>query len=468
MLKNDRKHLHWIHGGLLVTALLAHSLPARADTQAADPAAAPAAATQQAVTAAQPWEPMLLAAQYNSIHQHLDSFGAKYSGPLSLPADGDDETSQTFGAYFGMLISSRWQAYLDIERLVGGGVGNATGSGSPPNGDVVHAGNGLPKDAYIARAYVEYLLPLGGDTQTVARAQDQLPGSVPTSAFLFKAGKLSAGDDFDQNRYANSARTEFLTWTLVNNGAWDYAADTRGYTGGVVLGWLQPTWSLKFGYYRMPLRANQEAMEWPITRAHGENLELDLMPGDSGTVLRLLLYRNVARMGVYQDAINKALASGGTPDIVADDADGREKHGLGINLEQPLADGGDTGVFLRLGWNDGQTQSFAFTEVDRTLTFGGQLAGGHWGREEDRLGMAAVINGLSAVHQRYQELGGCGFELCDGALNYGREEILEAFYRFQAGQYAQISPDIEFYENPGYNRDRGPARVYGLRLHLQY
>ncbi|HEV7164079.1 MAG TPA: carbohydrate porin [Gammaproteobacteria bacterium] len=411
---------------------------------------------------------MLLAAQYNNIHQHLDSFDAKYSGPQSFPASGDDETSQTFGAYFGMALASRWQAYLDIERFIGGGVGNATGLGSPADGDVVRAGNGLPKDTYIARVYVEFLLPLGTETTRVDRAQDQLPGEVPTHAFEFKAGKLAVGDDFDQNRYANSTRTQFETWALINDGAYDYAADTRGYTDGLVFGYLQPDWSLKFGIYRMPQRANQEALAWPLSRVHGDNLEFDLMPGVSGTVLRFTLYRNVARMGIYQNAISKALASGAQPDIVADDADGREKHGFGFNLEQPLADNGETGLFVRAGWDDGQTETFAFTEVDRSLSFGGQVSGLRWGREDDRSGIALVIDGLSAVHQRYLELGGCGFELCDGRLNYGHEQILEAYYRFQAGTYVQISPDIQYFQNPGYNRDRGPALVYGLRLHLQY
>ena len=418
--------------------------------------------------AAQAWEPILLAAQYNGIYQHLEPFSAAYSGPQSFPSTGDEATSQTFGIYFGMAISSRWQSYLDIERFVGDGLGNAQGLGSPTDGDVVRAGTSLPKDAYIARAYLQYLLPLGDGVAPVARAQDQLPGETPTQAFLFKAGKLAVGDDFDQNRYANSARTEFESWALVNDGAYDYAADTRGYTDGLVFGYLQSTWSLKFGIYRMSQRANQEALEWPLPRAHGDNLELDLMPDSSGTVLRFLLYRNVARMGIYQDAIDKALATGLTPDVASDDADGREKHGFGFNLEQPLADDGDTGLFLRAGWNDGQTETFEFTEVDRTLSLGTQISGTHWGRTDDRLGVAVVIDGISAVHQRYLELGGCGFELCDGRLDYGHESVMEAYYRVQVGEYAQISPDIQFIENPGYNRDRGPARVYGLRLHLQY
>lgn len=414
------------------------------------------------------WQPQLLAAQANVIHQQLQTFGAKYSGPLSLTDQGDSATSETLGFYFGMEMPDHWQAYLDIERLTGGGVGDASGLGSPTDGDVVHAGFGLAKNFYIARAYVQYLMPLGEDESHQDRAQDQLPGGIPTTAFLFKAGKLSAGDDFDQNRYANSARTQFLSWTLINNGAFDYPADTRGYTGGLVFGYLDPRWSLKFGYYRLPRRANREALDWPLTVAHGSVLELDLMPNDAGTVVRFLTYRNVARMGNYQEAIDVAAAHGTTPDIAADDTPGRVKHGLAISVEQPLADGGETGLFARLGWNDGQTESWAFTEVDQHLSVGGQLAGVHWDREDDRLGMAFVISGLSSDHRQYLADGGCGFELCDGTLKYGREQLLEAYYRIQLGRYVQLSPDFQYYENPGYNRDRGPARVYGVRLHLQY
>ena len=453
-------------GMLFCLLALVPAAGARAD-DSATPAPSSITGSSAPATAAF-WQPQLLAAQYNGIRQHLQPFDAKYFGSQSLPKDGDSETSQTFGIYLGMAMSSRWQAYLDIERYVGNGIGNAQGLGSPTDGDVVRAGTNLPKTAYIARAYLQYMLPMADGVSSVDRAQDQLSVAIPTSAFLFKVGKLSVGDDFDQNRYANNTRTQFETWTLVNNGAFDYAADTRGYTGGLVFGYLQPGWSLKFGRYRMPLLANQEALEWPLALAHGDNLELDLMPNDSGTVLRFLVYKNVARMGIYQQAIDKGLAAHTAPDVVADDADGREKRGFGINLEQPLADNGDTGIFLRLGWNDGQTETFVFTEVDRELSFGVQISGAHWGRDEDHFGVATSINGLSSDHQHYLELGGCGFELCDGALNYGREQVIETYYRIQIGGYLQLSPDYQFYENPGYNRDRGPARVYGIRLHLQY
>ena len=281
---------------------------------------------------------------------------------------------------------------------------------------------------------------------------------------------MAANDDFDLNRYANSTRTQFMNWSLWNNGAWDFAADTRGYTEGVVVGFVSPQWSIKYGLYEMPVRANQQQLESSISKARGENLELTYKPGtdDNSTVIRALVYRNTARMGIYEDAIAFAQATGTVPDIVAQDREGRHKSGFGVNLEQPLADDGETGVFARAGWNDGKTESFAFTEIDRTLSAGGQLAGGRWKRPEDRVAVAVDVNGLSGAHRQYLADGGIGFLLGDGRLSYGPEEILEVYYRAQFGHYVQLSPDIQYIRDPGYNRDRGPVTVWGLRVHVQY
>jgi high affinity Mn2+ porin len=281
-------------------------------------------------------------------------------------------------------------------------------------------------------------------------------------------------DDFDHNSYANSARTQFLNWSLWNNTAWDFAANTRGYTDGLVAAYVSPLWSLRYGLYRMPLYANAQTME-TLLRAREQDLELTLSPAGAGTVVRLLAYRNTARMGDYAQALALGAASGTAPDVAADDAQGRHKTGFGVNAEQPLADGGDTGVFVRLGWQDGKSEDFVFTEVDRQASAGAQLSGVHWQRSEDRLGVAAVVEGLSAVHREYLEAGGSGFLLGDGALDYAHEKILEAYYRAQwswsRGAFAlraQLSPDFQYIENPGFNQDRGPVRFYALRLHLEY
>jgi hypothetical protein len=291
---------------------------------------------------------------------------------------------------------------------------------------------------------------------------DQLAGTVPSRRFEVTAGKFALSDMFDLNRYANNTRLQFLDWSLFQNTSWDFAADTRGYTNGVAFAWITPAWSLRAASVQMPRWANGNVFDDDVRLARGDNVELTIAaPHDA--VVRLLAWRNTARMGRY--AVANALAVGGkAPDIVADDAPGRVKWGLGVNAELPLGDGGETGVFARAGWDDGATESFAFTEVDQHVSAGVQLAGARWGRADDRAGVAFVMHGISGVHQRYLELGGSGFLLGDGALRYGAETLLEAYYRIQLGAWVQLSPDLMYIANPGYNRDRGPAVVGSLRL----
>lgn len=425
--------------------------------------------TAHADDAAPLFVPQLLSAQYTFIDQHQDALRSPYSGPLSLKANGDTERSHTFGAYFGVQLPAHLQYYFDVEMFKGEGVSGATGVGAIVNGDVVHSGNaGLGKRAYVARRYLRWTLPLGGTTHAVERAQDQLPGSESARQLEAKLGRTTPSDDFDKNRYANSARTQFMDGAFFNALAWDYAADTRGYTNGLMLAYVSPHWTLRYGVYQMPMRANGQTLDWPLKRARGEQMQLTLHESPESWALRLLVYRNIARMGIYRDALRIAESTGATPDIRADDRDGRHKYGYAINAELPLADGGDTGLFARYGWNDGHTESFVFTEVDRDASLGAQVSGVHWRRAQDRLGVAIGFDALSPDHRDYLAAGGCGFLLCDGALNYGREEIAEAYYAFRPFPHFTLSPDFQFIRNPGYNRDRGPARFIGIRAHLEY
>jgi high affinity Mn2+ porin len=419
--------------------------------------------------------PQLLGAQYTFIEQRQSTLQSPYQGPLSLHPEGDRQGTHTMGLYTGWAPVDWGQLYFDTEKFMGAGVSGTTGLAGLTNGDVVRQGvAGLKKEFYIARLYARLLLPLAAGTAAVARAQDQIPGSEATTRLELKVGRFAVSDDFDRNRYAGAARTQFLNWSLWDNSAWDYAANTRGYTDGLVLGYVSPAWSVKFGMFRMPLYANAQTLE-TLARARGENLELTLSPPALGTIVRLLAYRNTARMGDYAQALAIAAASGGVPNITADDQEGRHMLGFGVNAEQPLADDGESGLFMRLGRNDGKTEDFVFTEVDRHASAGGQLSGIHWQRAEDRLGVGFVLEGLSAQHRRYLEAGGLGFLLGDGRLNYRAEEIFETYYRAQwslsrgaSAVRVQLSPDFQYIRNPGYNQDRGPVRFYTLRLHLEY
>jgi hypothetical protein len=456
-------------GTLLLAASLALTRIAAADAPEASPEAAPALGPASRL-------PQLLGLQYTFILQHQGRLTSPYAGPLSLDATGDTQPTHTIGAYFGWAPWFWLQGYLDVEKFMGAGVSNATGLAGLTNGDVVREGaSGLKKEFYIARNYLRFMLPLGAAVERTERAKDQIGGGEASTRLELKVGRMAANDDFDTNRYASDPRGQFLNWSLWADTAWDYAANTRGYSDGVVLGFISPTLSLQYGVYRMPVFANGQQLVSSLLRASGQNLQLALAALPTGTTLRVLGYLNTASMGLYREALAVAAAHHAVPNIVADDAPGRRKYGAALNLEQPLADAGETGAFLRWGWNDGNEESFAFTEVDEVLSFGGQLSGAHWRRPGDRFGLAVASEGLDAPHEQYLAAGGSGFLLGDGRLRYGRERILESYYRFQLswpeGRYAlrwQLSPDFQYVENPGYNRDRGPVRFYGLRLHIEY
>ena len=412
----------------------------------------------------------VLGAQLNFIGQRLQPLHSPYAGPTSLLPAGDTEMSQAFGVYLGGALPGGLQAYLDVEMIRGNGVSHASGLAGVTNGDVVRQGSvDLGKDPYVARAFLRWTIGLGGaERDTLARAQDQAALVVPSRRLEISAGNLAVTDLMDLNRYANNTRVQFANWALFQNTAWDYAADTRGYSRGFAVAWINPRWALRAAAFQMPTYANGNVLDGDLAHAQGDAVELTALPGRAGTVVRLLAYLNHARMGSYADAIRIAQQTALPPNIVPDDAPGRAKYGFGLNLEQPLADSGETGVFARYGWSDGRNESFAFTEVDRHLSAGLQVSGVRWRRSRDVVAIAVADHALSPLHREYLEMGGRGFLLGDGRLSYAHERILEAYYRLQIGRFVQVSPDLQQIWNPGYNRDRGPATVLGLRLNVRY
>ena len=413
------------------------------------------------------WTPMLLGTQMNFIHQRLIPFRAPYDGPNSLQHGGDAKTSEAYGAYAGIRILKGLDSYLDVEMIRGRGISRTVGLAGITNGDVIRQGSAdLGDGPYIARAFFRYTMGFDGPLDTLVKAPDQLPMVVGSNRVEITLGKFALSDFFDVNRYANSTRTQFMNWGLFQNTAWDYAADTRGYSNGVALGWLHPWWSVRAAVMQMPSFANGNKFDSGLDRAHGIQAELTLRVPLTRSVVRALAFENDARMGRY--AVVLASAGPAPPNIPSDDAPGRRKYGWGLNVEQPIADEGETGAFLRYGWGDGATETFVFTEVDRHLSGGFQLSGIHWNRRNDRFAVAAVQHGIVRVHQDYLAAGGNGFLLGDGRLSYGEELIVEAYYRMQIGPWVQLSPDYQFVQNPGYNRERGPASVVALRMNVRY
>jgi len=422
-----------------------------------------------AATSSASWVPQVLGTQVNVIAQHLGKFTSPYQGPMSLTPSGSDAISHVYGVYAGASLWRGVEAYLDVEMARGKGISHASGLAGVTNGDVLRQGTAdLGNGPYVARIFLRYTRELGAaGKDTLGRGPDQLPVVESAKRLEVTAGKFAVSDLFDLNRYANSTRLEFLNWGLFQNTAWDFAADTRGYTNGVAIGWVTPLWTLRVGSFQMPREANGNKFDAALDKARGDNAELSLaiLPRDG--VVRLLGYINHARMGDYREALARA-HPGTAPNIVADDQPGRVKRGVGVNVEQPIADGGDTGLFARWGWNDGRTESFAFTEVEGHFSTGVQVAGTHWMRAEDRAAVAFLRHTIHTPHRAYLSRGGTGFLLGDGALDYGPENVVEGYYRAQVGPYLEISPDLQYISDPGYNRDRGPAHVASVRVNIRY
>ncbi len=408
-----------------------------------------------------------LSGQMNIIFQAHGDFPALYSGPNSLRNTGEHAVSRVFTLYSGAALGRGTEILFDAESTGGRGISDALGLAGFTNVDVVRNPDLGPKP-YVARVMLHQTFALSGEQVTNDPTPFAIARSFPARRIELRVGKLSAADFFDTNAVGSDSHLQFTNWTTVNNGAYDYAADTRGYTYGAILEYQQPAFGVRFGELLMPKVANGIDLEWNLRRAHAENLEFDLRPAfvkNKATHLRPLLYWNTANMGDYREAI-AAFEAGidPVPNIEAHRHQGTLKYGLGLSADQELPAG--LRAFLRAGWNEGNHESFAYTEVNNTLSFGLDVTGERWQRKLDRVGSAFVSNGLSSEHAEYLRLGGRGFLLGDGNLRYGRETIWESYYTAHLWRGVFVSGQLQFISNPGYNQDRGPVLVPGLRLHV--
>jgi high affinity Mn2+ porin len=406
-----------------------------------------------------------LSGQLNIISQGHGTFTSPYEGEHSLRAPAEQATSRVWTIHLGVRPTRRFELLVDVESAGGRGVSDALGVAGFTNLDVVRNPD-LGSTPYLARLMVHYTVALSHETVQTTRGPFSLATEEPARRLEFRAGKLSLVDFFDVNAVGSDSHLQFMNWTIDNNGAYDYAADTRGYTYGAIAEYDAPRWSLRFVEALMPTVANGITFDWDLARARGENLELELRPA-TGLTLRLLGYANHANMGSYQEA-TQAFLDGvdARPDIEAHRQQGRVKEGVGANVEYVSRAG--LRFFSRIGWNEGHNESFAYTEVNNAVAIGGDLPGRAWHRGQDRVGVAIVSNGLSPDHEAYLRLGGLGFLLGDGTLTYGREDIVESYYTAHVWRGAFVSGDGQYVVHPGYNRDRGPVFVGSLRLHIDF
>ncbi|HKB09787.1 MAG TPA: carbohydrate porin [Vicinamibacterales bacterium] len=410
-----------------------------------------------------------LSGQMNIIVQTHQPFPAPYSGENSLRPTFERATSTLLTLFTGVAVTRHTDVIVDIESAGGHGISDALGLAGFTNLDVVRNPS-LGVAPYLARLMIHHTVALGGGEIPVDATPLSLAHTRAPRRLELRAGKFGTADFFDQNSVGSDSHLQFLNWTVDNNGAYDYAADTRGYTWGAIVEYDDPRWTIRFGEMLMPKVANGLTLDWNIGRAHAENLEVELLTaairGRRGTA-RLLSYVNHANMGDYREAVQRfTLGNDALPTIENARQQGRIKYGFGVNAEQPLA--AQLRVFGRWGWNEPHFESFAYTEVNDSLQLGVGAAGEPWRRPDDKGGIAFVTNGLSLDHQRYLALGGSGFLLGDGALSYGRERIVEGYYTAHLWRGLFAAVDLQRIANPGYNQARGPVLVASGRLHVDF
>ncbi len=404
--------------------------------------------------------------QATYVWQRKFPFGAAYSGPNSLSAERERSYSFTATAALGARPWSGGEVYFDPEVSQGVPLSRLSGLGGFTNGEIART-SGPTLTLYRARLFARQTWGLGGARENLESDAHQLAGSVDRRRLVLTAGNLSVLDVFDDNAFSHDPRAQFLNWSLMTHGAYDYAADARGYSWGLALEYFHDDWALRAGRFMMPKRSNGLALNPRLFDSFGDQVELErayAILGREGK-LRLLAYRNQADMGGYREAVADAGASGGSPDLGSTRKQ-RVKHGFGINLEQNLS--GAVGVFSRASWNNGEAETFAFTEIDRSISAGVSVKGSLWNRSADSIGAAFARNGLSSAHKDYLAAGGLGFFLGDGALNYRPESIAETYYSCNVAKDVWISADFQRIFNPGYNADRGPVSVVSARLHYGF
>ena len=410
-----------------------------------------------------------LSGQANFIFQTHPSFHAAYSGKNSLDPHYEKATSRVLTLYTGVQLNDSTEFLLDVEEAGGAALSTGLGLAGNTNLDIVR-NPFLSKEPYLARGMVHKVFALSQDKIENERNPLSLFKELPRRRLEIRFGKFSMVDFFDQNSVGSDTRFQFTNWTVDNNGAYDYAADTRGYTVGVVADYEDRNWGFRFAESLMPKVANGIDLVWKPWQAHAENFEYELRHGvipKKGGVVRLLAYTNYANMGMYHDAIAQFQAGlAPVPEITNHPWRITRKYGFGINLEQDLTH--YLSAFGHFGWDNGKTESFTYTEVDQTLAGGLGANGEWWHRRYDRAGVAVVTNAICKDHQIYLADGGFGFLLGDGALRYGREKIVETYYTAHVWRGIYLAPGLQHINNPGYNQDRGPVLVPSLRLHVEF
>jgi high affinity Mn2+ porin len=402
--------------------------------------------------------------QTTYVNQYAPPFHAPYRGANSLDSNAGRETWDAT-LYIGRRLWEGAELWIDPEIDQGFGLSNTLGVAGFTSGEAYKVGFTNPY-LRMPRTFIRQTFDLGGESQKVEGDLNQFAGSQTADRVVVTVGKFSVSDLFDTIKYAHDPRNDFMNWSLVDAGTFDYAADAWGFTYGAAVEWYQGNWTLRTGLFDLSIVPNSTQLDhsfdqfqfvYELEHRH----ELMGQPGK----LAVDGFLSRGRMGSFDDAIALAQQTGTTPNT-ADVRRYASRPGVNLNAEQQIVP--DVGIFGRVGWADGQVEPFEFTDIDRTASAGMSLGGKLWGRPDDTFGLATVLNGISSAHIAYLNAGGLGILVGDGQLPHpGLEEILETYYRLPLGSW-QVTADYQFIVNPGFNRDRGPVSVISARLRTQF
>jgi high affinity Mn2+ porin len=403
--------------------------------------------------------------QFTSVTQYHPSFYAAYSGQNSLSPDSESATAFVTTLYTDLRLWPGAELLFDPEMSGGRGLSSTLGVAAFPSGIVYRVGDPAPA-IYDARLAISQTVGLGGGTLTNESGPNELQGTRDKNVLAITVGRVSVTDVFDANHYSNDPTKDFLNWALFASGAWDYPADTRGYTWGILADLACDWWSARAGLALEPYYANLETMDWRIDKSRGLMAEYETRysVGPMAGAWSLLVFLNTARMGSYEQVLANPQAY--QNDVANTRADGRTKYGFALSVEQQITKA--LGAFMRLSWNDGHNESWAFTEIDQSLALGVVQQGKLWGRPSDEAGAAVVVSGLSPWHERYLEGGGYGFIIGDGKLRYGPEVVGDLYYQIQLTQSLAVAGFYQPIVNPAYNEDRGPVHVFSARVRVGF
>jgi high affinity Mn2+ porin len=403
--------------------------------------------------------------QSTFVEQGYFAFRSPYQGPNSLT--GATQFANTFSAtaFVGLRLWQGAQLYFDPEIDQGFGLSQTLGVAGFPNGEAQKASYPVPR-LNLDRLIVRQTFGLGGEQAVVEDGPNQLPEKRDVSRITVTAGRMSVGDGFGLNAYAQDPRTQFLNWNIYGSGSYDWTMDRPGFTWGAFAELNEKRWAVRAGYFLEPTESNGNAYDLDVPTRGQYLLEPELryaLLGQPG-VLRLMAWATRANMGSYSEAVAMAVTTPGYPDI-AQTRQVRLTYGFVANVEQAVTT--DLGLFSRVSWTPGQVEVMGWTDCDQSASLGLLLRGNLWRRPDDDLGLADVVEGLSPEARAYFAAGGMGIVIGDGRLDYRPEQIAEAYYAIGLAPWATLTLDAQLVVNPAYNADRGPVPIYAARLHVE-